>query len=170
MKISSTTGFPVDVQEFDNVWTASSADTTGTRREVEGPVQIAEVSLRASNTTKQIAEVFAFHDGQLWIGPPPPAGYVLGGEYLKNGTKDELTGNLITEASTTATNPWFGRGKHALLNKVLADVYATQLKDFQVAGGFDALAEGALLRLRNEQARRSQSHFQIRANFGGSSW
>lgn len=167
---SGTTGFPADVQEFDNVWVARTADTTGTRWELKGPQQIAEVSLRSSNVFKAVPDAYAFHDNRIWIAPPPPDGYVLGGEYLKNGTKDEATGNPITAASTTATNPWFGRGKHALMNKVLADIYATQLKDFQVAGAFDVLAEGALQRLRDEQIGRSATGYQVRANFGGLSW
>jgi len=168
----AVSGFPADAIEFDNVWAKYVNDATGYKYEVKGPRPISEISLSHGplvyGTNLGIRPyAYAFHDGKMWFSPIPSSAVItVGGEYLRDGTKDAASGNPITVDSTTHTNPWFQRGETALLNAVLFDVYASILKDLQSASIFREMHEKALQVLREQHAGRSNPGGQARYSFG----
>lgn len=125
---STISGFPADAAEIDTLYYQ-----TGTiRYYVDGPVPIERIRFHGGMPAAQLISTptpdrWAWFSQKLWFAPPLSAAKELKIDYFRDATRDTATGNELTTASTTQTNPWFDRGEVVLRYFVLADYFANPL-------------------------------------------
>lgn len=97
----------------------------------------------------------AWQEEKLQFGPAPADVYVVKWDITLDSKKDAATGDEITTASTTQTNPWFTEGVVPFKHLALADYYMTSPDPRpDLAQNQTALAQSQLGRLRSAQKKR----------------
>lgn len=149
---SATTGFPKSLLRFDRLYYdlgSYTIDLVNTDRAWVLRLQ----ELGAIAYPYQVAWI----GGKLNFGPPPAGAYTVKWAGMLDATKDTATGNTITSASTSDTNPWFTEGAVVLRNLALAQYYLQspdQRSD--LAANHQQAAAQAITSLRQAQAERLQ--------------
>lgn len=127
----SDAGFPVDVMDIITAY-LSPATQSVVLIERRSLMEVREAQTLTSSTVSPI--FWAWWQGKMHFAPIPAGGNTVKVDYLRDGTKDEITGELITaEGNDTYTNEWFDRGEDVLRCSVLMDYYNSLAKDDQAA-------------------------------------
>lgn len=124
--------FPADLYSWLGYpYIAQSASPVSARQFIVGPRSIQEVreANLVSNLSAVYPGIFAWHNDTMWLSPAPTGIVTIRGDYRRDGRRDSATGNLITTASTTATNGWFDEGENALRCAVLLEYHSSISKD-----------------------------------------
>lgn len=155
---TATAGFPKDLLQWHAVQVTIAEDSDLSRPILQIPIQ--EMRLRqgaAFVTTTNVPQMFSWHHNRMILFPAPPVDLTITVDYLRDGTRDEGTGDLITADSTSHTNPWFDRGETALLHGVLMEYYASLAKDEGAYAFHEAQYERERKVLESEQISRQFS-------------
>lgn len=150
------TGFPADLYGFLSQPYVIYSTTPITRKyPINGPVPLDEVrrstgvAIFALNPRK-----FAWHNRAMWFWPSVLAAVTISGDYRKDGTRDDATGNPITTTSTTASNAWFTDGENVLRCAVLLDWFASIAKDQNAVQMYGAMLQAAQKNLTTARAAK----------------
>lgn len=171
---SAVSGFPPDLMGIDLVYYK-----IGTQK-VEVPPANSMTDLRLHNGLERLdlqvtaphPSVHYWYDDKLWFAPKVTSAQALFMDYFKDATRDTVSGSVLTESSTTQTNPWFDRGELALRYAVLAEYYL--LPAFR-----DEAQATACVQLRNRfLATLKDEHYSLKGSSqvapmnmgGGYSW
>jgi hypothetical protein len=149
---SAAAGFPKSLLRFDRLYY-----DLGSYARPLIVVDIGTIRLLQEQPSIAYPLRIAWHDDKLQFGPAPNAVYVVRFDSILDSQKDTATGNLITTASTTDTNPWFTTGVVPFKHLVWADYFTTspdQRPD--MASGHTALAGAAMTQLRKAQKKRQE--------------
>lgn len=187
---SWTGGAPPDFLSADLLYVNLSAPLAGRGIPIRGPVPIAELRTNwpVLWTTGVYPSAWGFHHDAIILGPIPPNGVTVYGDYFRDstradGTSGALAGQIITTAMGAApggngvTNPWFSLGYTVLRARVLADYHASLSKDEQqmtfqqgiASQGLQTLTERWVLAkgAAHQAARWPQSPVTMRFGWGG---
>lgn len=132
--------------------TTSDQAVTGGMRPLIGLQQQEIRNLVGGRVEVSIAEPthYAVWNQRLYLYPTPNGSYWYQCDYRKDSTRDDTTGALLTESSTTETNDWLagGPGYQELLVRALQIYYELRPHDAKAA----ALAGQAAFRTRASNA------------------
>lgn len=155
---SATSGYPVDVQEFDTVYTKTSSVLGASYNLLTGPMPMARIrEMWLAGYQSMYPMIWGFHHGKLCFAPTISGVTVVSGDYRKDATRDTASGNAITSADTTTTNPWFDRGENVLQAAVLADYYTKIAKDQNAAQGCIALYQAGLATIAKDLQQKTSA-------------
>lgn len=149
---SAAAGFPKSLLRFDRLY--YSIGNYGRPLVV---VDIGTIRLLQQQPSVAYPLRVAWHDDKLQFGPAPAAAYVVKFDSLLDAQKDTASGNLITAADTTTTNPWFTTGVVPFKHLVWADYFSTspdQRPD--LSSSHTSLAGAAMAQLRKAQKKRQE--------------
>lgn len=153
---SSTSGFPPDIMEIDTVFYL--AGSSSSRYEITR-AQMDELRFydapRPVSSTSIYPDIWAWFDQKLYVAPKLSSNTTIYIDYFKDATRDTASGNEITSASTTQTNPWFTRGASALRYAVLAEFYA-------MPGWLDQNRAAAAATQRNAALNQMRDEYNLR--------
>lgn len=138
------TNFPLDIARIDSL-RRSEVGSTDADVEIAGPYDISDIRRSQANRVSDgvTPRQWGWHAGTLHLAPGVGYALVIAGDYQRDAMRDTATGDVITTASTTHTNPWFVEGQAVLMNFVLEEVYMGLLKDSDAAGLAGSLARQA---------------------------
>jgi hypothetical protein len=185
-----TGGPPPDFLDADLLYVNLSAPLAGRGIPIRGPVPISELRTNwpVLWTTGVYPTAWGFHHGAIILGPIPPNGVTVYGDYLRDSTRADgssgaaagqpiTTAMGVAPAGTGVTNPWFSQGYHVLRARVLADFHASISKDEQqltfqsgiAASGLQTLTERWVLAkgAAHQAARWPQPAASLRFGWGG---
>lgn len=174
----SPSGFPLDVQQIDELWYE-----LGTTNPVRYPIPVStslkDVLYDHYNTaTLGRAKVAVWHgtvergtddfQGKLLFAPAWDEILPVKGLYYRDARRDDTTGELIVEASTTATNPWFTEGAMCLKALTFSLVFANPyLRNEAAAAPQIAVYQAELARFRSEVFQKKGYSAQAERYFDG---
>lgn len=144
-------GFPLDALAFDTMYVETGSGTSIARHNIVGPLAIEDARFRYaySSLGGNRPELYARHHQMVVFAPQVTAANTVKGDYFKDATRD-TGGTVIDTTSTTATNGWFDRGRTALRNSVLRELFGQILEDDIKAKKHDLIALRALGSLKRE--------------------
>jgi len=165
---STAVGFPPAAMEFDTVYVQIGSGVNAQNILIPGPAPIAVIREEFGPYEEgEVLAAWAWHHQKLIFAPVPRTVVTIKGDYFKDATRDTATGDLITDASTTHTNPWFDRGETALMNAVLYNYHLTLAKDAEAAQMALGLFQAELETLENEWHMKKLRGVQAAWTFGG---
>lgn len=139
---SGYTGFPVDIFEVFYLYTPSTSSPLVVSQEIVGPVSIKDLrNAQRAAVLSTSPELYAWHDGKLWLSPIPSGVFTVKGDYRRDGTRDSSSGAVITSASTTHSNGWFAEGENVLRCAVILEYHLSISKDQAAIATYGAMLE-----------------------------
>lgn len=162
-------GVPADLQEIDSFYCQLST-TLGMPGIPLKRVTVAQ--LRAAfyplgSFQGLYASMYAFHHESIIVGPIPGGNTQLGGDYLRDATRDQTTGAVITGTDAPGTtNPWLNDGQYALRALVLRDYHRGLSKDDQQADYMDTEWKEAVAFLATQERQAKAASIQAPRSFG----
>lgn len=147
---SAVAGFPKSLLRFDRLWYDLGNYARPLIISDPGTIRL----LQEQNPIAYPLRV-AWLDELLQFGPAPVAIYPVKWDGVLDATKDSATGNTITNASTTDTNPWLTLGVTPFMHLVWSDYYSTSPDTRpDMAQNHSNLAGVAMNRLRTAYKKR----------------
>lgn len=147
------TNFPLDIAVIDSLRRGDVGESVA-EKELVGPYDVSDLRRASTAQSGAIPKYWGFHHEKLILSPGCGYALLVQGDYHRDATRDTATGNVITSASTTHTNPWFVEGQSILMNFVLADVHSGLMKDAEASTLALGLAQVSLNRM--QEARKAR--------------